>query len=224
VGPFKTFIQKYLAKRAFKIAKGVFLREDVSKKYLQNINVEIEKSHADLAFLLKPKANSMKLPANTVGIGVSALIKKFGKENSLELFKMIVDECLERGYKVLLVTHVDTKNGSDVGFGELFKNKYYASSEKVIFLNKNFTASEWKYVIGQCEGIISARMHPVVQAISQSIPSLNISYNHKSLGVVEKRFHPHARVVDMKSSELLNEVKLFLKDMKKILKIRQIII
>ncbi|MEX2409983.1 MAG: polysaccharide pyruvyl transferase family protein, partial [Candidatus Paceibacterota bacterium] len=164
VGPFKTVLQRYLAKRAFRNSKGVFLREEVSQKYLSEININVKKSHADLAFLLKPNSNAVELPENTVGIGVSALIKKFGKKDSEQLFKSIIDICLERGYNVLLVTHVDTKNGSDVSFGERLKYEYYASSEEVLFFNKNFTASEWKYVIGQCQGIISARMHPVVQA------------------------------------------------------------
>lgn len=214
VGPFRTSTQKYLAKRAFNNSKGVFLREEVSLEFLKEININISKSHSDLAFLLKPKTSSVKLPINTVGIGVSALIKKFGKENSEQLFKTIIEICLKTGYNVLLITHVDTLGGSDVKFGKSLKEKYFENNNKVIFLNRNYIASEWKYIIGQCNGVISARMHPVVQAISQSIPSLNISYNHKSIGVVEKRFYPHARVVNMMNKELLGEVEIFLSEMK----------
>lgn len=216
MGPFKTITQQYLAKKAFKISKRIFLREDISKEFLQNIKVDVKNSHADLAFLLRPKTNSIKLPENTIGIGLSVLIEKFGEINSQRMFRSIVDICLSEGYNVLLITHVDTKNGSDVKFGETLKKNYYASSEKVIFLNKNFIASEWKYIIGQCKGVISARMHPIVQAVSQSIPSLNISYNHKSYGVIQKRFYPYAKVIDMKDPMLEGEIKLFLKNINRL--------
>ena len=212
LGPFKGFIQNTLVKKAFKKAQKINLRETESKKYLKNFSNYKFEDLADLAFLLKatPIKLNISIKEKTIAVGVSALVKDFGVANSSLLFKHIIDKCLEKGYHVLLVNHVSTPQGNDILVANTIKEKYFNNDERVIKTNKNFRASEWKYLISQCSGIISARMHPVVHALSLSIPSLNLSYNHKSVGVVEKRFAPYGQIASINDDDVLVKVDFFL--------------
>lgn len=218
IGPFDKGLQKHLVEKAFKKAHSIYLRESESLNKIKDNNIRVERVVSDLAFLLKPSDSlpiEFELKNDTIAIGVSSLIKKFGKENSIQMFRDVCENCLKKGYDVLLVNHVSTIQGNDIQIAKEIKESYFNSDDRVIFLNRNFRASEWKNIIKMCKAIISARMHPVVGALSMGVPALNLSYNHKSIGVVYNRFFPFGDVVDVLSNELMEKVHLFLNDLPK---------
>lgn len=219
IGPFDKGLQKYLVEKAFKKAHTIYLRESESLNKIKDNNIKIERVVSDLAFLLKPSDSlpiELELKNDTIAIGVSSLIKKFGKENSLQMFRDVCENCLKKGYDVLLINHVSTIQGNDIQIAKEIKETYFDSDDRVIFLNRNFRASEWKNIIKKCKAIISARMHPVVGALSMGVPALNLSYNHKSIGVVYNRFFPFGDIVDIFSDELMEKVDMFLNNLAKI--------
>ena len=212
LGPFQPGLQTFYVKKIFKKSYGIFLREEFSLKYIKKINVKEHSVCADLAFLLNSSKNPYVLKSNkkVIGVGVSSLIKKFGISDPILLFKEICDICLRKNYQVILITHVTTIHGNDIIIAQKIKEQFFAKNEDVLFLNRNFRASEWKDIIGRCDAIISARMHPVILALSQNIPSLNLSYNHKSIGVIHDRFYPYGQVIDVSDKDVLAGVKDFL--------------
>lgn len=218
LGPFDKGIQSYIVQKALKKAFKVYLREEESLKKLHGINVKIEAVLADLAFLLNPKPITLNIPIpkKTIAVGVSALISKFGRKDSIDLFKNVVELCLDKGYNVLLVNHVSTLQGNDIEVAKSVKEGFFISDERVLFFNDNFRASEWKYIIGQCDAIVSARMHPIVHALSQGVPALNLSYNHKSIGVVHNRFYPYGDNVDILDGKLLHKISKFVDHLGKV--------
>lgn len=216
IGPFDKGLQKYLVEKAFNRAHSIYLRESESINKIKDNNIKVKRVVSDLAFLLKPSDSlpiNLELKNNTIAIGVSSLIKKFGKENSLQMFRDVCENCLKKGYDILLVNHVSTIQGNDIQIAKAIKETYFNSDDRVIFLNRNFRASEWKNIIKKCKAIISARMHPVVGALSMGVPALNLSYNHKSIGVVYNRFYPFGDVVDVLSDELMEKVDMFLNNL-----------
>ena len=216
IGPFNSGFQQRLVEKAFKKADAVYLREQESVNKLLGVDINVTSVLSDLAFLLKPRETSISIPKETIAIGVSSLIKKFGKENTIGMFKAICDKCLDNNYNVLLVNHVSTIQGNDILVAKELKEKFYKEEERVLFFNDNFRASEWKSIISQCKGIISARMHPVVHALAIGIPALNLSYNHKSIGVVYNRFYPYGNVIDIKNDKLMETVRSFIKSLESI--------
>jgi polysaccharide pyruvyl transferase WcaK-like protein len=44
---------------------------------------------------------------------------------------------------------------------------------------------EIKYVIGQCDFFVGARMHACIGALSQNIPTVPIAYSDKFVGIME---------------------------------------
>ena len=212
IGPFKGYLQHVLVKKAFKKATGIYLRETESKKYLSKFSGFNFIEAADLAFLLKPRPFELPLEIKnkTIGIGVSVLIKKFGAENTMLFFKNIIDICLNNNYQVLLINHVSTPQGNDVLFAEKMKEQYFFNDTRVLITHENYRASEWKYLISKCDAVISARMHPVVHALSLSVPALNLAYNHKSIGVVHNRFNPYGQAIPFNAEKITYKIEEFL--------------
>ena len=212
LGPFKSGIQTFLAKRAFSNADAVYLREEESLNKIDQEQIKISAIYADLAFLLEPREipEGANIPPNTIAVGVSSLIKKFTKEDNCNHFKEICDSCIKANYNVLLVNHVNTLQGDDIMVAKSLKEEYYHDDDRVIFFNENFRGSEWKYLIGKCEGIISARMHPVVHALAQAVPALNLSYNHKSIGVIRNRFSPYGDNIGINDNDILKKINDFI--------------
>ena len=215
IGPIKGVLQTFLVRKGFRKSSQINLRETETLKYLDKFGKFKFNILADLAFLLKPTPVTLKIPIRdrSIGIGVSSLVKKFGAENSTVLFKNIIDKCLEHNYNILLINHVSTPQGNDILVANKIKEKYYSEDARVLNTNFNYRASEWKFLINQCSAMVSARMHPVIHALSLSIPSLNLSYNHKSIGVVANRFPGSAKVVGVTDKNVLNEVESFLKEL-----------
>ena len=73
--------------------------------------------------------------------------------------------------------------------------------EKVIVIDGQYDQNEIKYLIGQCDFFLGARMHATIAALSQSIPAVGMAYSKKFAGVFET-VNMADYVVDMRA---LNE-------------------
>lgn len=191
LGPFNNIILRYFVKKVLGGADKIFIRELITSYFLKPLNLKFEEV-SDLANLVQLEKLKGKeyINDNYVGVGVSALLEKHGFLKSEEYFKDIIDQILSRGLSVYLINHVSYGPINDLTFAASLKRKYYRDNDRVIFFNKNFTSSEWKYIYSKSKCIISARMHPAVLSLSSGTPALNLSYNHKSLGVVKLKYSP----------------------------------
>lgn len=64
-----------------------------------------------------------------------------------------------------------------------------------------YEASEMKYLIGQCDFFIGARMHACIGAVSQAVPTATLAYSKKAEGVLSM-VGLGETVVDMRSESL----------------------
>ena len=191
LGPFNHPVLRHFVKKVVGGADKVFIREPVTSYFLKPLGIKF-KEVSDLANLVKEKKleSADFINESYVGIGVSSLLAKHGFENSESYFKSIIDQVLNMGHKVYLINHVSYSNINDLTFASDLKNKFYKENDNVIFFGENYTSSEWKYIYSKSKCVISARMHPTVLALSSGTPALNLSYNHKSLGVVKLKYSP----------------------------------
>lgn len=192
VGPFNNFILKKAVKKVFSQVHKIFLRESISPLFLKPLGVpfEVVSDLANLVSPIEPINLNVVIDGNYVGVGVSSLLKKFGQNNSINYFHEIIEEILSSGYKVYLINHVSYEEKSDLSIAREIKHKFYSNDTRVVFFDENFRASEWKSIYSNSKAVISARMHPTVLALSSGTPALNLSYNHKSLGVVKIKYSP----------------------------------
>jgi colanic acid/amylovoran biosynthesis protein len=137
-----------------------------------------------------------------VGLNVSGLLyaggynrkNMFGlKTNYRELIDVLVESLLERkGATVLLVPHVwrgagpgEHLESDDNVCRQIYEKLQAKYSGRIATVEGTYNSNEIKYVIGKCDFFIGSRMHACIAALSQSVPSVAISYSDKFFGVME---------------------------------------
>lgn len=198
IGPFH---DKKLEKRWAHLLRKVDLitvRESTSVKYLHRIGVaENVRQVADLAFLLPAHtegATSLSsLRAETiVGIGMSALISKYGldQDKYINAFTALAKHILsDANTHLVLIPHVIGKSMSnnDQMVCEQLVGRL-ACSDRVTLVDQKHNACQMKHVISQCDYFIGARTHSTIASLSSYVPTLSIGYSTKAYGINEDIF------------------------------------
>jgi len=209
IGPFnlRSHVEKIcieLLKREIEYASLVVVRDYYSINTLREIECNVSPPvECDPAFLLKPSNQSSVrqilestfgvVPKKLAGINVSALIPKYLsrdgtqvrdlKKRYFDLLAESVDLLIEEyGFHVVLIPHVHGPTFDDrVACSKVFakvKKKHKAAVLNI--RNPNMV----KGIIGNTDFLLSGRMHCLIHALSQGIPSIGIDYNRKTLSLL----------------------------------------
>lgn len=108
------------------------------------------------------------------------------KNIEVEEMAKIVDSLVEKsGATVVLVPHDYNPRGDDrILLGEVLQR--VKQRNKVRLLAGDYSASELKAVIGQCDLFIGGKMHANIAAISMCVPTVAIQYSHKFYGIMRQ--------------------------------------
>ena len=166
----------------------------------------------DVGFLLKPEAkpaydNSWIAAAKTnsrplVGFNVSGLLYSGGYTGRNEFglkadYRVLVEKMIdflirEKSAAVALVPHVQAEKfaggpgeGDDAVCREIYERLQPKYPGQLFFAGSDFTSSQVKHVIAQCDFFTGSRMHACIAALSQGVPAVAISYSDKFVGVLE---------------------------------------
>jgi colanic acid/amylovoran biosynthesis protein len=205
IGPFK--LTKFLARYLLNRASLISVRDQISFDYLINIGINPEKLKvtADMAFLLTPASQDEALELlssegisfnpdkKILGVSLSQLVeKKYQKfnpaaevETLVDLMARALDEiCGEYDMQVLFVPHVTGPASikDDRIINRKVQSKMKASAHVI---QGDYTPSQLKGMIKQCHCMIGARMHANIGALSSGIPTVAISYSHKTPGIMD---------------------------------------
>lgn len=135
-----------------------------------------------------------------IGLNVSGLLhyspgesaRRYGMLDPYpELMRHLLDRLLDRPEaRVLLVPHVTTRNGDllecDAAAGRrLCQSLTPQRRRRVYHVPAALSATEIKWVIGQCDWFCGTRMHACIAALSQGIATASVAYSDKTLGVFQ---------------------------------------
>jgi len=187
-----------------KDATLITTREDLSLHLLASHGI-ISRVHRtqDLAFLLPPAAEA-SLQASLkqegidpsfpwVGLSVSSIIAGYAfselppeqrEARYLSDMAFFADHLVENyGLKVLFIPHVVIPGIADdrIATDQVVALMRRREDAKVIC--GGHTADVLKGIIGICRFFVGSRMHATIGALSQSIPTLTLVYNHKTIGI-----------------------------------------
>lgn len=203
IGPFKWTrpLIRYLLNKAVYLS----VRDKISFDYLQSIGIRnptLELT-ADMAFLLEPvdadRAQALLQteryqpePGLTLGVSLSNLVeRKFGAKNPngatmsfIDLFASALNDVAARhGLKLLFVPHV---TGPAASKDDRLVAARVAERLSVPHhvITGDYTPSEIKGIVGQCDLMLGARMHANIAALSSGIPTVAIAYSHKTPGIM----------------------------------------
>jgi len=207
-----------IAKFIFNRTSLILLREELSKKWLDDNNIRNPKIYvtADPAFLLDVVSQSRvfeilsneginELQKPLIGINPSGLISKYAKGNDQKckgritnILAKVIDNLIENlDASIIMIPHVYTTNFDDrVAINLIFckvKNK-----SRVKIIKNEYTPQELKGIIGQCDLFIGARMHATIASTSMLVPTIGIAYSHKMHGIIGEMLGQEKYVLDIK--------------------------
>jgi len=224
IGPFRSFITKSLANYVVRRSRRVFVRDNLSFKYLIDQDASLAnvvEEASDVAFVL-PWDSSIKqkdtrdvgVPRVKIGLNVSGLLYHGGynKKNQFNLafcYKDFVLDLLnllteDKMYEVHLIPHVvsgkkDTIESDyevSVLLGRKFPNAKVAPRFK--------TPIEAKSYISRMDFFTGARMHATIAALSSGVPVVPVAYTRKATGLFGSLEYHHIvdATVDSKEDAL----------------------
>ncbi|WP_166246839.1 polysaccharide pyruvyl transferase family protein, partial [Bacillus sp. MM2020_4] len=201
IGPFISKMSKKLSSYVLAKADILYVREDLSKQFLEEIGVKNVKVVSDSAFSLKPSeieisdtfnGNKGKL------VGVTLRQWKFPNSgnpeklysNYLESVAKGIDHLVNKGYEVVLIPQVvgPTPYEDDRLANKEILNKLSKYSTSVIneLDISQLNAREMKFIYSKLTFLIGTRMHSNIFALSSNVPVIAISYEAKTKGIMQK--------------------------------------
>lgn len=184
-------------------------------------NVELA---PDPAFTLEPQ--QVQLPDifeenEVIGINVSPLVvRKESKEGIvIENIKRLIEFItLELNVVVALIPHVMMRMDSDYTLlKSIYDNLDDVIKAKIILIDDNFSASQYKYIVSRCKYIVTARTHVAIAGYSTCVPTLSIGYSVKAIGLTkdimksDMRYNIGIEEMNQKDA-LINRFKLLLQE------------
>jgi colanic acid/amylovoran biosynthesis protein len=217
VGPFKW--TRPLIRRILDRAKLITVRDQISLDHLQELGIQNPRLFhtADMAFLLRPapearveeiyRLEGIPSDKTLLGVSVSGLIrsryKQWNSAAHAAPFESVMANIVDRaakaiGASVVFVPHV---TGPASAKDDRIVSRAVADKmeSQVTVLGGNYTPNELKGVIRRTNLFFGARMHANIAALSSAVPTVPISYSHKTQGITralgqEQRVIPIAQL------------------------------
>ena len=214
VGPFRGRFSRTIARYILQHAFRVYTRDyrslkEVEALFRSSLNQDKYEFCYDVGFVLDPIEPSrhevvgltIDKPRRSplVGVNISGLLFKggytrnnaFGLRSSYkDLVYSLIDLLIsKKGADVLIVPHVFGSQPDSESDSVVCEQVFAALEEKyegrLGLLRGTYNQSEIKYLIGQCDFFVGARMHACIAAVSQHVPALSVAYSDKFAGVME---------------------------------------
>lgn len=203
IGPFKNADVRKYAVDVIERCKAVFVRDGISKQYVEQISLVKPILTTDVAFFL-PYKKKEKCDKKKVGFNPSGLLwlggytgdNQFGLTVDYQQYcKTIIEYLFSQDYEVHLILHAYSPT--------VQKGLYYADNDKLavdalhemfpaVQVSPSFcTPMEAKSYISGMDLFIGARMHATIAAISAGVSVIPFSYSRKFEGLFSSLEYPY---------------------------------
>jgi len=204
VGPFEWTAP--LARMIFDRAALVTLRDSISLSHLERIGVKNQNVHltADMAFLLDPAPRERvdeicaqeRIAWNgrpVLGVSISGLIRRHYEQRNpsarsrafVPMMAGVLDAISATlDVDVLFVPHV-TGPARSKDDRVIAREVGHAMKQRWRSIDGDYGPDELKGLIARCSMFLGARMHANIAALSSAVPTVAISYSHKTEGIME---------------------------------------
>ena len=205
IGPFK--YTKRLASYILNHAGAVTVRDQVSLDYLQSIGVTPRRLGltADVAFLMEPEDVAIgrdrllqligeDCVGPVLGVSLSFLIEKHYRrkcpvahqESFVELMARSLDAWVEHYEGVVVFFAHVTGPGAQKDDREACKCVAQKMKHSAFVLEEDLSPAAIKGTIRHCDLFLGARMHANIAALSSFVPTIALSYSHKTPGIMNQ--------------------------------------
>lgn len=194
VGPFRTKFGRFITRNALNNVDFILLRENLSLKLLRDLGVTTPSiKTTDIAILLGKENTEVTLNSIKLGkiVGISpgiyaSSVSEEKKEKYLSVHGQVLDWMIEKyDVEVLCLPLEITSLAEDDYFFCQEITKRMTHQDKVKIVNVR-TLEAFKTYLATLDMLISSRMHPLVLAASEMIPTLVVAYDHKQTGFLHQ--------------------------------------
>jgi len=193
IGPFCSKFSKFLAKFILDRCNIIMVREEISRDYLLKMKIMSPiQLVPDLSFLIAPASDqrileifskeNVQIKRPLVGIAV--------RENMyehLDVISEVIDHLiLKMNAGIIFIPHTSIRVFYlyDPRFLARKILKKIKAKQHINLIEGEYTVEELRGLIGKCDLFIGAYMHANTSALSMHIPTIAISYSHKTDGLM----------------------------------------
>jgi colanic acid/amylovoran biosynthesis protein len=196
IGPFR--LTRPIYRWLLQGSSVVTARDPIShRNLLSEMQLNNLQETSDLGFLLRPSESPYASPLSDssqfqIGIAPSGLLmQKFGTgrgaaQQSLAAMADMLNRLAERfNARLVLIPHVQSPRGAidDVQVCNELRQFLDGPVEQ---LDSDLTPAEVKSQVGHLDMLIAYRMHAALAGLDSAVPTIGISYSHKTDGLFER--------------------------------------
>jgi len=188
VGPFRTWIGRFLSKLALNRCDRILVREPISYDKVEHLGIKVPKIlTTDTTLLFNSKSNALienySYPVVGVSSGIySRSLSKSEVNRYILAHAKALDKAIEKyGFSIVFMPHyVSGFRYDDLEICRLVLSEM-KNAENAKIVNAS-NVEEFKALINRMDMVISSKMHPAIFAVSAYVPSLYVVYDHKQTG------------------------------------------
>jgi colanic acid/amylovoran biosynthesis protein len=203
VGPFRTWIGRFLSRLSLNSCDYILIRDPISYKIVDEVGINTSKVLTyDTALLFNRSGKEILSDLSKPVIGISPGI--YGQslsvaevQNYITAHARALDEAIEKhGFSVVFLPHYISGFSHDdldvsKSIVEKMRNKHLT---KIIKTN---SVAEFKHLLNRMDMVISSKMHPAILAVLGFVPVLCISYDHKQTSFFQ-RLNMNACIINIR--------------------------
>lgn len=205
IGPFNSKMSKKLAYYVLRKVDKITIREKLSKNFLEDINILNPIVVSDSAFVMGAKEEEIKedeaiiqINKNYLNVGVTVRQWVFpGKENTdyyynkyiksvSDAIEFLINEKNAIVYLVPQVTGPTPIEDDRISNSHILSFLSDHAKKSVVILEKDYSPQELKAIYSKFDMFIGTRMHSNIFSLSSKVPTVAISYEPKTTGIMEK--------------------------------------
>ncbi|WP_110927019.1 polysaccharide pyruvyl transferase family protein [Bacillus massiliglaciei] len=203
IGPFRSKLSKKIANNVLKKVDVITIREKLSKGFLEEININNSVIVGDSAFVMGynqevAKENELiEINNNQLNVGITVRQWVFpGKENTkyfyekyiksvAETIELLINKYDANVYLVPQVTGPTPIEDDRISNNHILEKLSNNIKEKVNTLKKDYSPQELKTIYSKFDIFIGTRMHSNIFSLSSQVPTVAISYEPKTTGIMQ---------------------------------------
>ena len=203
IGPFESPVNRFAAKTVLPKMRTIVTRGRISQGYGESLGLTNLVAGADFAFALELSGReraelekgidlSFFEGAAVVGVAPSAVLQKKVDARGgdyVGLLARFIERLQMDGKRVLLLPHsarmgTEKTHNNDLPLCREIRERLGVDGD-VMFIDRELTSQQLRYLIGECELFVASRFHAMVSSLAMAVPTLVIGWSHKYREVLE---------------------------------------
>ena len=192
IGPFKTWIGRFLSRISLNSCDYLLIRDPISYAIINELKISTPKILTyDTALLFKKRSNSSfkVFPKPVIGVSpgiYSHSLSESEVENYILAHSKSLDTLIERyGFFVVFLPHyISGFSNDDFEISKFIIERMKNKSKTKIIETKD--AAELKEYLDSMDIVLSSKMHPAILAASGYVPVFCVAYDHKQTAFFQR--------------------------------------